>query len=1381
MRTFRLWITAFLAFAAWSVSANIPDGLRKAHQEHKVQYRDVCSNSKSQIDQEINNVRARLLGGGDCWWDFTNGRYIVPKIDPSTGQREVSSIFAGSVWLGGVDAGNNLKLACQDYRSDAKNDFWPGPLDPASGTTEQYTCSNWDRHFRVTGEEIRRHLDNLANGRTSPDDIPIGVKGWPARGNPYFSKVWGFELPDTKQSLAGFYEPPGGNGRYDPLKGCYPSIEIRGCPTNRYPDEMIFWVYNDQGGGAPHARTQGKPIQMEVQVQAFGYLTNDQLNDMTFQRYKLINRATQRIDSMFFAMWIDPDLGCSIDDYIGCDTSRNLMYVYNQDAQDGQPGTSCDGGVATYGDHIPILGVDYFRGPLDTVRLNAMGEEYQPEIGMSSFMYYNRGGTGLPNGTTDPTAPGEYYNYITGTWKDGTPLTYGGNGYTPGNPNAKRIRYCFTETPDNNVGWSMCSANLGNGDRRTLQASGPFILQPGALNELIIGIPWVADQTYPCPDMINLFRADDLAQGLFDACFNLLTGPDAPTTNWIELDREVIAVLSNHTPSNNVGEGYHEQDFLAPADLIKTKDPKSYYNFEGYLVYQLNSPNVSTADFTNTDKSRLVYNVDIKNGITKIYNWIEGRDPATKRVIYFPELKVTGTDSGIRHTFSVKEDKFATGNDKTLINHKKYYYAVIAYAYNNYLTFDPLSQPYALGQPRSYLPGRKSGDGSPIQIYTVIPRPIVDRSLQASYGDGVEITRLEGQGAGGNFLDLTQETRDRMFTSGFDSTLTYQSGKAPINITIFNPFEVKNGDYELLFTDHDATDNILDTDARWQVRQLPDGAPIASEKSIQKLNEQLISQYGFSVSIAQTDEPGDLANNANGGIGMELEYTDPNNPWLIGHPSDPNGDNAPFNYVKTQKLHADYDPNGDHKPLDPFQGLTTLGNDNDGPLGWFIPYVLADWRLAPLNNSPLDRLMSPAWQDQYSTIPEGTFSAKASFGAGADEENRRAQLAALPNVDIVLTSDKSKWSRCPIIEAATPYYTDTVKYATSYLTNARPESPATRKRQHFDIRYALSVGKDDANGDGLPDPDGEVYPAGSPNGLSGKPVRGMGWFPGYAVDVETGRRLNVFFSENSCFSKSLDPRYTGRDMLWNPTDQLVIDNAKDIQGAILGGQHWIYVAYSTYDEGVALRNAFTPEVTNNAITIFQNKIPQIKAIAWTGMMQVAPGLAMKSLKDGLIPNDVRIKLRVQNSYKTWYDPTDHTKKSAHPKYLIKIKGKEALPLNTVQVQNSLDSVKAVPNPYYGFSQYETTQFTNTIKITNLPAKCTVTIYSLDGKFIRQYTRNEVYAPYMEIAPDLEWDMKNSKGIPVASGIYLFQIHAPDVGDRTVKWFGIARQFDPTGL
>jgi hypothetical protein len=1361
MRLYKIGLLLLvLMVSAGNLMAHYPKGYKRIEVK-KAQMRAFCGNSESQIDQEINNVRARLLGGGDCWWDFTDGRYVVPKVDASTGVREVSAIFAGSVWLGGVDPAKNLKLACQDYRSGNNNDFWSGPLNEV-GVTEQFTCKNWDRHFRVTGEEIRQHIDNLTRGVRDELSIPRGVRGWPGRGNPYFTDVWGFDLPFTQQALAGFFDADG-DGNYDPLKGDYPSIEIRGCPLDRYPDEMIFWIYNDQGAGAPHANTNGRPIQMEVQVQAFSYVTNDELNDMTFQRYKLINRATTRIDSTFFAMWVDADLGCYTDDYIGCDREKGLMYIYNQDATDGQPGCNCDQGVATYCNDVPILGVDYFRGPLDT---------FGNELGMSSFMYYNNGSVGSPAaGTTDPSVDFEFYNYLTGSWRDGTRLTVGGNGYAPGNQSLPRTRYALPDPPNRSGGWSMCTANLPFGDRRTLQASGPFTLLPGAVNELIIGVPWVPDAVYPCPDLEQLFRADKLAQGLFDNCFELPDGPDAPKVDWVEMNQELVGVISNPV-GNNVNENYAEFDILAPDSLKNHPNParreSAKYKFEGYIVYQLINPDVSTVDFSDPDKARISFIFDKKNNIKKVFNWEEGRDPNTNRQIFTPVLEVEGRDNGIKHTFQVKDDLFALGNDKRLINHKKYYYAIVSYAYNNYATFDPFALPIK-GQQSPFLPGRKGFDGLGIKKYTVIPRPIVDQVLQAKYGTGVPITRLEGVGNGGNFIDMTKESRDALWAGArFDSIINYQPGRGPLKVTIFNPFEVKDGEYEIALVDANLRDNELAADARWQLRRLPNGEIIASERNLSELNEQIVAQFGFSVEITQVGATGNVTPNRerpdlfplspgdnNGAIGATVEYENPNQPWLTGVPDQEAG--SYFNFVKTDNLERDQD-------LDPTGALSKIGN------GWFVPYAMCDWALpAPPD---LDRLITPAWTGRTGAT---YINNSAIGGLNATSSNSRyRRLNNLPSVDIVLTKDTSKWSRCVIIETATEYYTAPA-FAGIQLAALRTESPANRVRQSFDVRFSRSVGKTDANNDGLPDPD-------NARDAAGNFINGMGWFPGYAVDVETGRRLNIFFGENSCYSRQVDQRFTGRDMLFNPTSQVLRNpgqQPRDYYDYLLGGQHFVYVMYTPYDRCEALRLRFTPELGGTNPVVF--KSVQVGQIAWAGLLGTATGTAMRPLREGLIPNDAIIKLRVNSPYQTWYNDADGGRRTGHPRYRFRIQGQERTELAGIQVDNALDSIKVVPNPYYGFSQYENSRFSNIVKITNLPGKSTVTIYSLDGKFIRQYQRNESYAPYRQISPDLEWDLKNNKGIPVASGVYLIHVSSPGMGERTIKWFGVQRQFDPSGL
>jgi len=115
----------------------------------------------------------------------------------------------------------------------------------------------------------------------------------------------------------------------------------------------------------------------------------------------------------------------------------------------------------------------------------------------------------------------------------------------------------------------------------------------------------------------------------------------------------------------------------------------------------------------------------------------------------------------------------------------------------------------------------------------------------------------------------------------------------------------------------------------------------------------------------------------------------------------------------------------------------------------------------------------------------------------------------------------------------------------------------------------------------------------------------------------------------------------------------------------------------------------------------------------------------------------------------------------------------------------------VPNPYYAYSAYELDQLERRVKITNLPDRAVVTIYSLDGKFIKQFNRAEVVRDIeganpsvrnSQTNPDLIWDLENSAGIPISSGVYLIHISAPELKEeRTIKWFGVNRKFDPSGF
>ena len=94
---------------------------------------------------------ARINTGGDMWWDLPGGigaQYFIPKSGTAT------SMFSGSLWIGGLDINNQLKLAAIRYRQ-VGNDYWPGPLTTdGTAAVDQETCSEYDKHYPITRLEV---------------------------------------------------------------------------------------------------------------------------------------------------------------------------------------------------------------------------------------------------------------------------------------------------------------------------------------------------------------------------------------------------------------------------------------------------------------------------------------------------------------------------------------------------------------------------------------------------------------------------------------------------------------------------------------------------------------------------------------------------------------------------------------------------------------------------------------------------------------------------------------------------------------------------------------------------------------------------------------------------------------------------------------------------------------------------------------------------------------------------------------------------------------------------------------------------------------------------------------------------------------------------
>jgi hypothetical protein len=87
----------------------------------------------------------------------------------------------------------------------------------------------------------------------------------------------------------------------------------------------------------------------------------------------------------------------------------------------------------------------------------------------------------------------------------------------------------------------------------------------------------------------------------------------------------------------------------------------------------------------------------------------------------------------------------------------------------------------------------------------------------------------------------------------------------------------------------------------------------------------------------------------------------------------------------------------------------------------------------------------------------------------------------------------------------------------------------------------------------------------------------------------------------------------------------------------------------------------------------------------------------------------------------------------------------------------LARIRVVPNPYYSRSSYELSSFNRIIKFMNMPEQATVRIYDLAGHLVRTLEKTDATSSI------LQWDVTNENRLPVASGIYVYQVDVPKAG------------------
>jgi hypothetical protein len=425
------------------------------------------------------------------------------------------------------------------------------------------------------------------------------------------------------------------NGSYEP------SIDIPGVPG---ADQTLWYVANDMDSVLTKALYGSLPIGIEMQRTLWAYKRSGALSTTIFQRSRLINKSGAPIDSMYLTQFSDPDLGGPLadhDDFVGCDTLRNLGYIYNTRStdMDGAPQTPAAMGFAL------LAGPAVPGAASDSAFVNFSYRRGLRNLPMTSMVYILKNADEPHSGSYNE--PAEFYNKMKGLFITGDPVI---------NPETmQRTMFVFPGDPITQTGWvdgevyKLGWPALTPSDRRMCITSGPFTMAPADTQDIIIAeiVGVGADNL----GGISALRSNtDAVKKIFDNGFKLPSSPVAPSAKASGWDKRVLIEWTDPAA-------------YAAAEAFASRG----YTFQGYNFYQL--PN---GDFT---KATRIFTSDIIDGVQRIVDTVY--DPGTNSM--YPKTEAYGTDSGIRRYFIAATDSL-TG--QRMVNGTKLWYAVTSYAYN---------------------------------------------------------------------------------------------------------------------------------------------------------------------------------------------------------------------------------------------------------------------------------------------------------------------------------------------------------------------------------------------------------------------------------------------------------------------------------------------------------------------------------------------------------------------------------------------------------------------------------------------------------------------------------------------------------------------------
>ena len=515
------------------------------------------------------------------------------------------------------------------------------------------------------------------------------------------------------------YRDVNGDGVYTPAtwdaeNSAWINGDIPGFPG---ADQTLWTVANDipyADGSEVAPNAYGSPgIGFEEQLTVWGYNfpASFPLGNIQFKRARMIytgrpdGAAASKIDKAYFTQWSDPDLGTYTDDYVGFDLDLSLAYVYNGNTLD-----ATYNGV--YGLAVPAGGYDFLQGPkVDGVPL-----------GMTTCGWFGAGSNDSDPDLEEYSGTLQWWNLM--------------EGYRPRPDFPDRLPWIDnitgleTKTPlagDPVTGeGDIDGIALGPGDRRLLMNSGPFEMNLGETQDVVIALIGATGGDN-LSSITVLKYYDKYAQYAYDLNFDLPSAPSAPSVKGIARDGKIILDWGSNAQAVAATENQVSKGFA----------------FEGYKIYQLPSAGAPA------DEGKLIAIYDVINNTGTIIESVV--DPETGFLLQLPVH--IASNSGIKRYLEIDRDAIKT---RPLSNDIPYHFGVSAYSFLE----DNDDSPF------------KSLESSMTRV-TVRPSMVAPgATIPTEYGDDIVAVHAAGTGGG----VVSGKVIDPLALTGHDYKVWFNQG-----------------------------------------------------------------------------------------------------------------------------------------------------------------------------------------------------------------------------------------------------------------------------------------------------------------------------------------------------------------------------------------------------------------------------------------------------------------------------------------------------------------------------------------------------------------------------------------------------------------------------